>query len=179
MIGRIEFRQKQQHLLVQAVAADPALAASCHLVFAGDGPDHEPLHGLIARHHLSATVLPWCDPAILYQALDALIIPSRYEGLPLVMLEALASGTAVLGSDRDGMKDLLPAAWRFQPGDPAALATTLADWIQQGRPRPDPTLVARVRDSMSLRSFRQSFSATVRALANGDATQLSETCRAR
>ena len=178
MIGRIEFRQKQQHLLVQAVAANPALAASCHLVFAGDGPDHETLRGLIARNHLSATVLPWCDPATLYQALDALVIPSRYEGLPLVMLEALASGTAVLGSDRDGMKDLLPAAWRFHPGDPAALATTLEGWIRQGRSQPAPELVARVRDSMSLPSFRHTFSATVRTLANGGVTQVTATCRA-
>ncbi len=165
MIGRIEFRQKQQHLLVQAVAGDPALAASCHLVFAGDGPDCETLRGLIARHHLSATVLPWCDPAILYQALDAVIIPSRYEGLPLVMLEALASGTAVLGSDRDGMKDLLPPAWRFRPNDPAALAATLANFVHQGRPLPDPALVTRVRSAMSLPSFRQSFATTIRMLA--------------
>ena len=165
MIGRIEFRQKQQHLLIQAVAADPALAASCHLVFAGDGPDCETLRGLIAHHHLSATVLPWCDPAILYQALDALIIPSRYEGLPLVMLEALASGTAVLGSDRDGMKDVLPPAWRFRPNDPAALAATLASLVHQGRPTPDPALVTRVRSAMSLPSFRQSFATTIRTLA--------------
>lgn len=165
-IGRVEFRQKQQHLLVQALAANPALAATCHLVFAGDGPDRAALQALVARHRLPATLLPWCDPATLYHALDALVIPSRYEGLPLVMLEALASDTAVLASDRDGMKDFLPAAWRFQPNDPAALAATLARFIGQGRPKPDPALVARVRNSMSLPSFRQSFAATILALAS-------------
>ena len=161
VIGRIEFRQKQQHLLVQAIAADPALAASCHLVFAGDGPDISKLQNIIRQHQLSGTVLPWCDPARLYQALDALVIPSRYEGLPLVMLEALASGTAVLGSDRDGMKDMLPAQWRFQPNSPAALATILATFIRNGRPGPDSALVARVRETMSLESFNRSFSSTV------------------
>ncbi len=165
VIGRIEFRQKQQHLLVQAVAADPALASSCHLVFAGDGPDISSLQDLIRQHQLSATVLPWCDPARLYQALDALVIPSRYEGLPLVMLEALASGTAVLGSDRDGMKDLLPAEWRFQPNSPAALSAALSRFVENGRPAPDAALVSRVRETMSLESFNRSFSSAVRHLA--------------
>jgi len=167
VIGRIEFRQKQQHLLVGAIASDPALAASCHLVFAGDGPDIAALQDLIRQHNLSATVLPWCDPARLYQALDALVIPSRYEGLPLVMLEALATGTAVLGSDRDGMKDLLPAEWRFEPNSAAALAATLQNFIENGRRAPDPALVSRVRETMSLDSFNRTFSSTVLAHATG------------
>jgi len=122
------------------------------------------LRALIDRHRLAATILPWCDPALLYHALDALVIPSRYEGLPLVMLESLASGTAVLASDRDGMRDLLPAAWRCEPNNPAALASTLAQFIQQGRPAPAAALVARVRDSMSLAAFGQAFAATIRTL---------------
>jgi glycosyltransferase involved in cell wall biosynthesis len=165
VIGRVEFRQKQQHLLVQAIAAEPALSTACRLVFAGDGPDVKSLQALIEQSRISATILPWCDPARLYQALDALVIPSRYEGLPLVMLEALASATAVLASDRDGMKDLLPAAWRFEANNPIALAGALSRFIQQGRPAPAPALVARVRDTMSLPSFRQAFSATLLTLA--------------
>lgn len=161
VIGRIEFRQKQQHLLVQAIAADPELAASCHLVFAGDGPDISALQELIKQHQLSGTVLPWCDPARLYQALDALVIPSRYEGLPLVMLEALASGTAVLGSDRDGMKDLLPPEWRFKPNSPPALSASIRHFVENGRPSPDAALLSHVRETMSLESFNRSFSSAV------------------
>ncbi len=173
VIGRIEFRQKQQHLLVQALATDPSLTAACHLVFAGDGPDRAALRSLVGQHSISATFLPWCDPAPLYHALAALVIPSRYEGLPLVMLEALASGTAVLASDRDGMKDLLPAEWRFESNDPAALAATLVRFMQQGRPAPAPALVARVRDSMSLEAFRKAFAATVLGLISRPGLQIS------
>lgn len=168
IIGRIEFRQKQQHLLVEAIAADPELAASCYLVFAGDGPDISALKNLIQQHQLSGTVLPWCDPAQLYQALDALVIPSRYEGLPLVMLEALASGTSVLGSDRDGMKDLLPDDWRFEPNSSAALSATVKKFIEKGRPGPAPQLVSRVRETMSLESFNRSFASTILRQATAD-----------
>jgi glycosyltransferase involved in cell wall biosynthesis len=166
VIGRIEFRQKQQHLLVQAIAIEPSLAASCHLVFAGDGPDTSALQDIIHQNYLSATVLPWCDPARLYQALDVLVIPSRYEGLPLVMLEALASGTAVLGSDRDGMKDLLLKEWRFEPNSSKALSITLGKFIASDRPAPDSNLISRVRETMSIDSFNRSFSAAVLRHAN-------------
>jgi glycosyltransferase involved in cell wall biosynthesis len=143
VVGRIEFRQKQQHLLAQAVATDPALA-SCHLLFAGDGPDADLL-----------------DTSALYPALDALVIPSRYEGLPLVMLEALACGVSVLASDRDGMRDVLPESHRFATGDQAALGTSLRSFLEAGCPPAPEELVLRVRETMNLPSFGKAFSEAV------------------
>jgi glycosyltransferase involved in cell wall biosynthesis len=167
MVGRIEFRQKQQHLLVEAVAADPTLANSCHLVFAGEGPDSAALVEILKKAGVSGTVLPWSDPADLYRAMDAMVIPSRYEGLPLVMLEALSSGTPVLGSDRDGMRDVLPEEWRFKTGDVGALGATLGRFVSEGCQRPSADLINRVRSTMSLTTFRQSFSSTLLGLVPG------------
>lgn len=169
MVGRIEFRQKQQHLLVEAVAADRTLAASCHLVFPGDGPDADALADILRQSGVSGTVLPWSDPAELYRAMDVMVIPSRYEGLPLVMLEALSSGTPVLGSDRDGMRDLLPVEWRLKQGDVASLGATLVRFISEGRPGPSAELMSRVRTTMSLSTFRRSFSLAVLGLIPGRA----------
>jgi glycosyltransferase involved in cell wall biosynthesis len=165
VIGRVEFRQKQQHLLVEALAADASLAETVHLVFAGDGPDGEALKTLLQQRGVSGTVLPWCDPARLYQALDALVIPSRYEGLPLVMLEALSSGTTVFGSDRDGMKDLLPTDRRFKPNSVSELTQSIRHFIREGKPSAPPALVEKVRETMSLASFSRSFSDTILSLA--------------
>jgi len=169
-VGRLEFRQKQQHLLVDAVKSSPTLAAACHLVFAGDGPDAGNLRDRVKEAGLEAnvTILPWSDTAGLYPALDALVIPSRYEGLPLVMLEALACGTAVLGSNRDGMKDVLPEAWRFQPDSVNALAATLDRFLKEGAPPPPSDLVTRVRTTMSLTAFSDGFRSALRELAGGD-----------
>lgn len=165
VIGRIEFRQKQQHLLVEAIASDPSLVKSCHAVFAGDGPDSGALEALLRQRDVRGTVLPWCDPAGLYQALDVLVIPSRYEGLPLVMLEALASGTPVLGSDRDGMKDLLPDERRFESNSSQKLSESISRFVGQGTPAPESSLVTRVRETMSLSSFSRSFSLKILDLA--------------
>lgn len=165
VVGRIEFRQKQQDLLARAVAGDSELSSRCHLVFAGEGPDAERLGKMISDLQLSATILPWCDPARLYHALDALVIPSRYEGLPLVMLEALASGTTVIGSDRDGMKDLLPASRRFQPDNADALASVIHAFIRDRCAAPHPGLISRVRTTMSLDAFNHAFASVILRLS--------------
>jgi glycosyltransferase involved in cell wall biosynthesis len=65
--------------------------------------------------------LPWReDMTPVYSAIDVLALPSRFEGVPLVMLEALACGVPVVASDRDGMADWLPPELRFDPGREAA-----------------------------------------------------------
>jgi glycosyltransferase involved in cell wall biosynthesis len=165
MVGRIEFKQKQQHLLAEAAQLLHMSGKPLHLVYAGDGPDADALKEMLKAAKLSHTVLPWCDPAMLYPALDALIIPSRYEGLPLVMLEALACGTTVLASDRDGMKDVLPSDCRFTPGDPQALARTIQHFLSQYCPPPSEALVNRVREKMSLEAFAKNFTECLIRLA--------------
>jgi glycosyltransferase involved in cell wall biosynthesis len=165
MVGRVEFRQKQQHLAAEAIHASADLKSRCHLVFAGDGPDSDKLRSKLQSFGISHTMLPWSDPAKLYPALDALLLPSRYEGLPLVMLEALACGVPVFGSDRDGMKDFLPDHWLFDPKNGEGLAFVIQQWLASGTPKADPRLVARVRESMSLEAFSKSFAETVLKLA--------------
>ena len=157
IVGRVEFRQKQQHLLVKAVSSDPELLEKCHLVFAGDGPDAGHLKKVLDEEVISYSIFPWCDTAPLYKALNAIVIPSRYEGLPLVMLEALSSGTTVFGSDRDGMRDVLPEKWRFTDSDATQLSKLLKEWIANGCSGPKRALIERVRSEMSQQEFRKSF----------------------
>jgi glycosyltransferase involved in cell wall biosynthesis len=47
------------------------------------------------------------EMAVLLQAIDLLIVPSKQDNLPNVIGEAIASGTAVLGSDSGGVPELL------------------------------------------------------------------------
>lgn len=167
MVGRLEFKQKQQHLLVEAVAADTHLRRVAHLIFCGDGPDRNALEQLLSDRQVSGTIIPWSDTAPLYHALHALVIPSRYEGLPLVMIEALASNIPVIGSDRDGMRDLLPAAMRFDPENLSELTEILIRFQRDGMPQPDPRQVEKVRREMSHRAFQQSFADVLRHLSRG------------
>ena len=47
------------------------------------------------------------DISDLLKKFDLFLLPSRYEGLPLVILEAMASGLAIIGSDIAGCKEVI------------------------------------------------------------------------
>lgn len=59
-------------------------------------------------------------------SLDWLVFPSLWpENLPIIVLEALACGTPVLASRVDGVAEIVPKAWQFEPGSTADLAAHL------------------------------------------------------
>lgn len=60
---------------------------------------------------------------------DLAVIPSRFEGLPLLAVEATLSGLAVVAADAPGLRETLPPdhAWKFRVEDPPALAQRLTE----------------------------------------------------
>jgi glycosyltransferase involved in cell wall biosynthesis len=100
-------------------------APGCVLVVAG----HDELPaGTADDAELLGTLSP-TRLADVYRACDALLLPAHGEGLPLVVLEALASGLPVVLRDDPGYGDVLRGAGpglRLTLGDPAALGAALA-----------------------------------------------------
>ena len=162
-IGRIEFNQKQQDFLVRTFSKRWKNNPAMHLVITGDGPDRGRLEALIGKLGLrrQVTLLPWQENSTLvYRALDLLIIPSRFEGVPLVMLEALACGTPVVGSARDGMKDLLPVGWTFETENGNALADVV-EYVSTHGKNDLPALQTKVRSEYTVEKFQQNFEAAL------------------
>ena len=97
-VGRL-WAQKGYDRLLDLLAAGPA---DIHVTILGDGPERARLEakrqalGLVSR-----VAMPGFDPnpAAWLAGADALILPSRWEGLPNVALEALACGTPVITTD--------------------------------------------------------------------------------
>ena len=119
MVGRVDFRQKGHDIVLDAIARRGGLPGDTRLVIVGDGPDSQRARSFVKDHGLDTFVrfLPWCDNvSSVYSALDLLLLPSRYEGAPIVMLEAMFFGLPVIASDVDGMRTVLPDDWRFAPG---------------------------------------------------------------
>jgi glycosyltransferase involved in cell wall biosynthesis len=62
-------------------------------------------------------------------ATDLFVLPSRTEGLPRALLEAMARGLPCVGTAVGGIPELLPAADLVPPGDPVALAAKLHEVV--------------------------------------------------
>jgi glycosyltransferase involved in cell wall biosynthesis len=128
VIGRVEFGQKRQDFLIRAVARHRDALAGYGFVIVGDGPDLLAAKYLAEKLEVSDRIrfIAWQkEPFALYPALDALLIPSRYEGVPLVMLEAMFHRIPVLASAVDGMADFLPPECLFRSGNAADMVEKL------------------------------------------------------
>jgi glycosyltransferase involved in cell wall biosynthesis len=74
------------------------------------------------------------NPYPYFKHADLLVLPSRFEGLPLVVLEGLAVGTPVVASDCPGaLREVLgdcPRARLVRPSDPKALAEGIVSAVK-------------------------------------------------
>jgi glycosyltransferase involved in cell wall biosynthesis len=96
--GRL-FPEKRPQDLLEALARVRRTVPDAHLVFVGDGPERPQLTRLASSLGLTGAVTfaGWqTDQAPWLAALDAFLLPSETEGLPLAVLEAMASGTPVV-----------------------------------------------------------------------------------
>lgn len=70
--------------------------------------------------------------AALYAGAACYVLPSRYEGFGLPLLEAMASGTPAVASDIPALRELGGDAVRYAPpGDPAAFARAIASALDE------------------------------------------------
>ncbi len=102
--------QKNPLQIVRTLANLQDLSWEC--LFLGDGPLRTKLEGEIARHGLQEriTVLGWVAPEEVldrFSQSDILFMPSLSEGLPVVGVQALATGLALVVSKIGGFVDLV------------------------------------------------------------------------
>ncbi|PSQ46163.1 glycosyl transferase family 1 [Halobacteriales archaeon SW_12_67_38] len=103
------------------------------LHFAGKGPVRADLERRVVERGLDDTVaflgeVPHEEMPDLYRAADLFVLPSRAEGLPRTVLEALSTGTPVVASDLRQMHSVIEGAGVTVPvGDSEGFTDALAD----------------------------------------------------
>jgi glycosyltransferase involved in cell wall biosynthesis len=101
------------------------------LLIAGDGTEHSRLKQMIAERGLGDVVNlvgPRDDVHRLMRTADAFVFPSRTEGMPNALLEAMAAGLPVIATDAAGCRDLIADGQEgllVRPDDPPALAESI------------------------------------------------------
>ncbi|WP_280724998.1 glycosyltransferase [Kitasatospora sp. MAA4] len=136
-VGRL-CRQKGQDVLLAAWPAVLRRVPTARLALVGGGPDAQALAAQARalpepyRVRLTGDV---ADPRPWLAAADLVVLPSRWEGMALAPLEAMAMARPVLLTDVPGAREQLPEAHRadslIPPQDPAALTDALADALAE------------------------------------------------
>jgi len=122
-VGRL-CEAKGQLLLIEAAAHLKAAGVECELVLAGDGPLRVEIEKLVDEHGLNSRVriTGWIssnDVRSEILAARALILPSFAEGLPVVLMEAMALRRPVLSTYVAGIPELVISGengWLFAAG---------------------------------------------------------------
>ena len=133
--ARLE-RQKGLDILLDAMPAVKERFPDAELFILGDGPLNAELQQQAERltlkgiHFLGFQSNPW----IYSKNADLFILPSRYEGLPNALLEAMALGVSIVASDSVGGVGEMQQYGRISlvpPENPSALAGGIIAALQQ------------------------------------------------
>jgi glycosyltransferase involved in cell wall biosynthesis len=132
LLGRAGNPQKGFDIFVRALARRPI--PDWRFLIVGPGVKEDPvLNRLLKESKLGNLVelrAASNDPYALIRSCACVIMPSRYEALPMVALEALSIGRPVIGSDVDGLRDVVQPGINgalFKSEDIADLSSTLLD----------------------------------------------------
>ena len=136
-VGRLS-EQKGQLLLVDAVSKLLAKGIDIELVLAGDGEMRPEIEALIKQHSLESKVIitGWISSKQVREeilASRAMVQPSFAEGLPVVIMEAMALRRPVLTTYVAGIPELVRPGengWLFPAGDVDELVKVLEDFLR-------------------------------------------------
>ena len=108
-VGRLD-PQKAPFVLLEAFQRLMARHPNWQLLFVGHGPLEVTMRQWIAEHQLGQSIhlIGWRpDVPQLLMAADCLVLPSLWEGMPNIVLEAMAAGLPVVVSQVEGTDELI------------------------------------------------------------------------
>jgi len=126
-LGRFERNQKGLDWLVAELRRHRSFwVGRMQLVFQGQGEYEPALRELALEISDDAvSIAPWGDVSLEMQRADVLLLPSRFEGFPLVAVEATHYGVPIVASNQAGLADVLPPECIFPFGDFEAMSKAI------------------------------------------------------
>jgi len=132
-LGSLAQLYKGTDVLIEAVAICVRAGLDLTAVIAGDGKYRSQLMaqserlGIASRIRFLGQVTAGEPVRRILDASDLFVLPSRTEGLPRAMIEAMARALPCIGSAVGGIPELLDTSDLVPVGDPAALATKIQE----------------------------------------------------
>jgi glycosyltransferase involved in cell wall biosynthesis len=108
-VARLDPRAKGQDILLEALARPSWIARSWRLALYGEGPMRDSLERLVRRLGLADRVIFTAHLGVedIWASNHVLIMPSRLEGLPLAVVEAMLCGRPVVATDVAGHSEII------------------------------------------------------------------------
>lgn len=107
-VGRYDFYAKGHDILLRVLAQEKWKQRNLIVNFYGEGQDVENLKDLIHLYEIKyANVHPYTDTIDIWKNNHALVLTSRFEGLPLVLVEAMLCKRLVIVTNVSGNKELV------------------------------------------------------------------------
>lgn len=154
-IGRIHFQHKRQNFLLAAIERNPDRFINSLVLIVGDGPDAAKLLQAVQASEVLCRCVriigPQSDVLPYIVASDVIVLPSGYEGVPLVMIEAILAGRPIVASQVSALGSYLPAELLFPVHDQDAFVERI--FAAQTYP------LAELTASFRLRFSREAFDA--------------------
>ena len=129
-IGRLN-REKDFFTLIEAFKSVTKRSSGCKLCIVGEGPLRQPLEEKVRTEGLGGHVVftGACDDVhALFSEAQAFVLSSAWEGMPNVILEAMATGLPVVATDIGGVPELVKHGQNgllVPPRDPVSLAEAM------------------------------------------------------
>jgi glycosyltransferase involved in cell wall biosynthesis len=136
-VGRLS-REKGIGVLIEAAQR---LSRETQVLIVGDGPLRERLERLAQGVQCAVTFEGWIENEMLCEYMrraKVQVVPSLSEPQGLVVLEAMACGVPVIGTDTGGIPDMIKhgeSGWLVPPNDAEALAKTIKEVLDNDRER--------------------------------------------
>ncbi len=132
-VGSMEVMPKAQDVLIKACALGVQRGLDLRLVLVGDGKRRTELEklaretGMAGRTVFSGHLSSEGEITQALDKADLFVLPSRTEGLPRAMIEAMARGLPCVGSNVGGIPELISASSLVPPDDASALASKIQE----------------------------------------------------
>lgn len=139
-VGRID-KRKGIEFLIRSMPLVLQQIPDAQLLVGGKGCYLKKMKSLVSRLHLERNVtflgfVPDDQLNALYNRARCVVVPSIFEGFGITVIEAIAAGTRVVGTDVDGIREILRGGelGRLAPyGNTRALAKAIVDELMMPR----------------------------------------------
>jgi glycosyltransferase involved in cell wall biosynthesis len=160
LIGRVEFNQKQQDFFVRELVKYKNDIGRVIVHIIGDGPDLDNLKNIVQNLGIDSLVSfdGWSDDMQRwYEKLDLVLLPSRFEGFPIVMIEAMYWGVPVVASNVDGMREVLDEKWLFPANDGKEMFRKIKYVLENDQSKLVMENHHYVQEKLNIHAFREGF----------------------